>query len=111
MYFHAPCGVVLYCFVCKLYANKEKKKIHVMINTDCISKIHIKFSYTFISTIFTSILSICSPYPQCSGSLQNDAIYADTDPSGKRSHVLNINLSAIGLGFGCWRAGVKASNS
>ena len=26
MYFHAPCGVVLYCFVCKLYANKEKKK-------------------------------------------------------------------------------------
>ena len=25
MYFHAPCGVVLYCFVCKLYANKEKK--------------------------------------------------------------------------------------
>ena len=25
MYFHAPCGVVLYCFVCKFYANKEKK--------------------------------------------------------------------------------------
>ena len=25
MYFHAPCGVVLYIFVCKLYANKEKK--------------------------------------------------------------------------------------
>ena len=27
MYFHAPCGVVLYCFVCKLYANKEKKRV------------------------------------------------------------------------------------
>ena len=27
MYFHAPCGVVLYSFVCKLYANKEKKII------------------------------------------------------------------------------------
>ena len=24
MYFHAPCGVVLYFVVCKLYANKEK---------------------------------------------------------------------------------------
>ena len=26
MYFHAPCGVVLYFVVCKLYANKEEKK-------------------------------------------------------------------------------------
>ena len=26
MYFHAPCGVVLYFFVCKLYANKEKNE-------------------------------------------------------------------------------------
>ena len=25
MYFHAPCGVVLYVFVYKVYANKEKK--------------------------------------------------------------------------------------
>ena len=24
MYFHAPCGVVLYFAVCKLYVNKEK---------------------------------------------------------------------------------------
>ena len=25
MYFHAPCGVVMYFAVCKLYANKEKR--------------------------------------------------------------------------------------
>ena len=27
MYFHAPCGVVLYFVVCKLYTDKEKKTI------------------------------------------------------------------------------------
>ena len=26
MYFHAPCSVVLYFVVCKLYANKKKRK-------------------------------------------------------------------------------------
>ena len=25
MYFHVPCGVVLYFVVCKLYTDKEKK--------------------------------------------------------------------------------------
>ena len=31
MYFHAPCGVVLYFFVCKLYANKEKKSFNYLL--------------------------------------------------------------------------------
>ena len=31
MYFHAPCGVVLYFVVCKLYANKEKKGLRVAV--------------------------------------------------------------------------------
>ena len=45
MYFHAPCGVVLYFFVCKLYANKEKN-VHMQVSFQIILILPLYFLYT-----------------------------------------------------------------
>ena len=51
MYFHAPCGVVLYFVVCKLYANKEK-------NTSVMTA-------SYLPIYFYSLLFVISSFQGC----------------------------------------------